>query len=67
MVSILDFESSGLSLTLGRTSMHVGVELVKEAKVHTLKSEFEVIRMNCGDSIDDFTMKLTTIVTDTIR
>ena len=43
--------------------MHVSVEQVKEAKVQTLKSEFEAIRRKDGESIDDFFMKLTTIVT----
>ena len=42
--------------------MHVGVECVKEAKVQTLKSEFEAICMKDGESIDDFAMKLATIV-----
>ena len=43
-------------------TMHVGVECVKEAKVQTLKSEFEAIHMKDGESIDDFSMKLMTIV-----
>ena len=45
-------------------TMHVGVERVKEAKVQTLKSEFEAIRMKDGESIDDFAMKLTMIVSN---
>ena len=45
-------------------TMHVGVDHVKEAKVQTLKSEFEAIHMKDGESIDDFAMKLTTIVSD---
>ena len=44
-------------------TMHVGVERVKEAKVQTLKSEFKAIRMKDDESIDDFSMKLTTITT----
>ena len=40
--------------------MHVGVERVKEAKAQTL--QFKVIRMKDDESIDDFAMKLTTIV-----
>ena len=32
--------------------MHVGVERVKKAKVHTLKSEFEIIRMKDSESVD---------------
>ena len=44
--------------------IHVSVKRVKEAKVQTLKSEFESIHMKDGESIDDFAMKLTTIVSD---
>ena len=43
-------------------TMHVGVERVKEANVKTLKSEFEAIYMKDGELIEDFAMKLTTIV-----
>ncbi|KAL6615729.1 hypothetical protein ACP70R_037999 [Stipagrostis hirtigluma subsp. patula] len=43
-------------------TMHMGVERVMEAKVQTLKSELDVLRMKEGDSIDDFAMKLTSIV-----
>ena len=43
-------------------TMHVGLERVKEAKTQTLKSEFEAKHMKDGESIDDFAMKLTTIV-----
>ena len=42
--------------------MHVGVERVKEAQVQILKSELEAIYMKDGESIDEFSMKLTTIV-----
>ena len=42
--------------------MHVGEKRVKEAKVQTLKSEFEAIRMKDGEPIDDFAINLTTIV-----
>ena len=38
-------------------TMHVDVERVKEAKVQTLKSEFETIRMKDGESIDNFYKK----------
>ena len=44
--------------------MHVGVGRVKEVKVQSLKNEFEAICMKNGESIDDFAMKLTTIVND---
>ena len=43
-------------------TMHVGVERVKEAKVHTLRSEFEAIRMKDDESINNFFMKLTMII-----
>ncbi|KAL6592624.1 hypothetical protein ACP70R_049299 [Stipagrostis hirtigluma subsp. patula] len=43
-------------------TMHMGVERVMEAKVQTLKSELDVLRMKEGDSIDDFAMKLTSVV-----
>ena len=44
-------------------TMHVGVERVKEVKVQTLKS-VEAIRIKDAESIGDFSMKLTTIVSD---
>ena len=44
--------------------MQVSVERVKEAKVQTSKSEFEVICMRDGESIDEFSMNLMTIVND---
>ncbi|XP_047340282.1 uncharacterized protein LOC124943870 [Impatiens glandulifera] len=44
-------------------TMHVGVERVKDAKVQTLKTQFEAIHMKNGESVDDFAMKLTSIVT----
>ena len=37
-------------------TIHVGVERVKEAKVQTLKSEFDAIRVKNGESIDDFSI-----------
>ena len=36
---------------------------IKEAKVHTLKSEFVAIHKKDGESINDFAVKLTMIVT----
>ncbi|XP_047326370.1 uncharacterized protein LOC124930046 [Impatiens glandulifera] len=44
-------------------TMYVGVDRVKEAKLQTLKTQFEVICMKNGESMDDFSMKLTTIAT----
>ncbi|CAH9074982.1 unnamed protein product [Cuscuta epithymum] len=43
-------------------TMHIGDERVKEAKVQTLRSEFEALSMKEGESVDDFAMKLTKIV-----
>lgn len=42
--------------------MHMGVERVKDAKVQTLKMEFEGLCMKESESIDDFAARLTTIV-----
>ena len=44
--------------------MHISVEWVKEAKVQTLKSEFEATRIKKDESTDDITIKLTTIATE---
>jgi hypothetical protein len=41
--------------------MHIGAEHVKDAKVQTLKPEFEGLRME-SESIDNFVSRLTTIV-----
>lgn len=37
---------------------YLGVDRVKKARLHTLKSEFEALRMKEGDSIDEFAGKL---------
>nr|GEW33938.1 hypothetical protein [Tanacetum cinerariifolium] len=44
-------------------TMHMGADRVKEAKVQTLRSNFEVIRMKNDESVDDFSMRLNIIVT----
>ena len=43
-------------------TMHLSADRVKEARVQTLKSEFEGMRLKETESIDDFAMRLTTIV-----
>lgn len=43
-------------------TMHLGVERVKEAKVQTLKSELEGLRLKETESVDNFAVRLTTIV-----
>ncbi|KAK1419973.1 hypothetical protein QVD17_29443 [Tagetes erecta] len=42
---------------------HVGVDLVQKARLQTLKTEFEMLRMKEEDTIDSFTDKLSSIVT----
>lgn len=44
--------------------MCMGAERVKEAKVQTLKGDFESLTMKETDQIDDFCMKLSGIVTN---
>ena len=45
-------------------TMCMGVERVKEAKVQTLKGEFESLIMKETDNIDEFCMRLSGIVTN---
>ena len=44
--------------------MCMGAERVKEAKIQTLKAEFESLNMKDGDQIEDFCMKVNSIVTN---
>ncbi|GJX50017.1 zinc finger, CCHC-type containing protein [Tanacetum coccineum] len=41
---------------------HIGEERVQQARLQTLKSEFEMLHMKEDETIDTFTAKLTTIV-----
>ncbi|GJY77948.1 zinc finger, CCHC-type containing protein [Tanacetum coccineum] len=41
---------------------HIGEERVQQARLQTLKSEFEMLHTKEGETIDTFTAKLTTIV-----
>ena len=43
-------------------TMYVGTDRVKEARAQTLKSEFEALRMKGTESVDDFAVRLTTLV-----
>ncbi|CAM8935138.1 unnamed protein product [Rhodiola kirilowii] len=43
-------------------TMHLGAERVKSAKVQTLRTEFEILRMKDSDSLDEFSMKLSSLV-----
>ncbi|KAL8247888.1 hypothetical protein R6Q59_009104 [Mikania micrantha] len=42
---------------------HVGVDRVQKARLQTLKTEFEMLKMKEEDTIDSFTAKLNSIVT----
>ncbi|GJZ81673.1 hypothetical protein Tco_0646667 [Tanacetum coccineum] len=41
---------------------HIGEERVQQARLQTLKSEFELLHMKEDETIDTFTTKLTTLV-----
>ncbi|KAG8082638.1 hypothetical protein GUJ93_ZPchr0014g46535 [Zizania palustris] len=43
-------------------SMHVGVERVREARIQSLRSEFDNLKMSDAESMDDFSEKFTTLV-----
>ena len=44
-------------------TMNVGVERVKKVKIQTLKREFEILTMREEESIIDFAVKLTKLIT----
>lgn len=43
-------------------SMHVGAERVREARIQSLRSDFDVLKMSYAESVDDFAAKFTTLV-----
>nr|GEU95117.1 zinc finger, CCHC-type [Tanacetum cinerariifolium] len=43
-------------------SRHIGEEIVQQARLQTLKSDFEMLHMKEDETIDIFTTKLTTLV-----
>lgn len=43
-------------------SMHVGVERVREARIQSLRSEFDGLKMGDVESVDDFAARFTTLV-----
>uniref|UniRef100_A0ACD5UVV1 Uncharacterized protein n=1 Tax=Avena sativa TaxID=4498 RepID=A0ACD5UVV1_AVESA len=43
-------------------SMHVGAERVREARIQSLRSDFDALKMSCAESVDDFAAKFTTLV-----
>lgn len=61
LLLIAEKETAKEAWTMLKT-MHMGVERVIEAKVQTLKTELDVLQMKDGESIDDFAMKLASIV-----
>ncbi|XP_047314341.1 uncharacterized protein LOC124918178 [Impatiens glandulifera] len=62
LLMVTENDSTKLALEMLKI-MHVGVERVMEAKVKTLKTQFEAIRMKNGELVDDLSMKLISIVT----
>uniref|UniRef100_A0A452Y766 Uncharacterized protein n=1 Tax=Aegilops tauschii subsp. strangulata TaxID=200361 RepID=A0A452Y766_AEGTS len=43
-------------------SMHVGVERVREARIQSLRLEFDGLKMGDAESVDDFAARFTTLV-----
>lgn len=43
-------------------SMHVGIERVREARIQSLRSEFDGLKMGDAESVDDFAARFTTLV-----
>lgn len=43
-------------------TMHLGIERIKEAKIQTLKSGFEIMRKKEAETTNDFVVRLTGIV-----
>jgi hypothetical protein len=43
-------------------SMHVGAERVREARIQSLRSDFDALKMSNAESVDDFAAKFTTLV-----
>ncbi|KAJ9538848.1 hypothetical protein OSB04_031581 [Centaurea solstitialis] len=41
---------------------NIGVEQVQKARLQTLRSEFEALEMNEGDSLDSFIVKMTNVI-----
>jgi hypothetical protein len=45
-------------------TMRLSCERVREAKAHTRRREFKELRFKPGDSIEDFSIRLTAIIND---
>jgi hypothetical protein len=43
-------------------SMHVGAERVREARIQSLRSDFDALKMSYAESVDDFAAKFTMLV-----
>jgi hypothetical protein len=50
------------AITSAVRSLRIGSEAVRNARAHRLRMEFESIRFKEGESIDDFTMRLGSLV-----
>ena len=42
--------------------MHIGNEHVREARIQSLRSEFDALKMSYAESVDDFAAKFTALV-----
>ena len=63
LLSIADKKSSKDAWEAIKT-VHLGADKVKKARAQTLKAEFESIRMKETDLLDDFCMRLNSLVTN---
>ena len=63
LLSVADKKTAKEAWTALKT-MCLGAERVKKAKVQTLKGEFEIMQMKDNETLDDFCMKLSGIVTN---
>ena len=43
-------------------SMHIGVKRVREARIQSLRSDFDGLKMSYAESVDEFAAKFTTLV-----
>ncbi|XP_062195242.1 uncharacterized protein LOC133898545 [Phragmites australis] len=62
MLATLAVKNSAKEAWETMCTMRMGVEHVREAKAQSLRKEFKLICMKEGESVDDFTMRLTGLV-----
>ena len=63
MVSTLAVKATAKDAWGTIKTMRLGVARVREAKATTLRRQYEAIKFNDGESIDDFGMRLSSLVT----